>query len=386
MLKFLLEKEFKQIVRNSFMLKIILLFPCMVLLVFPWAANFEIKNINLSVIDNDHSEYSSRLVNKVISSGYFKLTDVSPDYKNALKSIETDKADIILEIPSNFENNLIREQQAKLMISANTVNGTKGGLGSAYLSGIVTDFSNEIRGKWSLSLAEGRSLSLAEEGIQAVSTSAIPIIEVVSQNRFNPHLSYKIFMVPALMVMLLTMLCGFLPALNIVGEKEAGTMEQINETPITRFTFIISKLLPYWIIGFIVLTISFGIAYFVYGLAPAGNVGTIYFFAAIYILGISGLGLVISNYSDTMQQAMFVMYFFVLILILMSGLFTPVNSMPMWAQYITTINPLKYFMQVMRLVYLKGSGISELTTELRTLGIFALVFNLWAVRSYQKTI
>lgn len=371
MLKFLLEKEFKQIVRNSFMPKIILIFPCMVLLVFPWAANFEIKNINLSVIDNDHSDYSTRLINKVTSSGYFKLTDVSPDYKKALQSIETDKADIILEIPANFESDLIREQQSKLLISANTVNGTKGGLGSAYLAGIVNDFSADIRAKW----------------IPISTTSAsIPIIEIVTQNRFNPQLNYKIFMVPALMVMVLTMLCGFLPALNIVGEKEVGTMEQINVTPITRFTFILSKLLPYWIIGFLVLTISFGIAYLIYGLVPAGSIGTIYFFAAVYILGISGLGLVISNYSDTMQQAMFVMYFFVLILILMSGLFTPVSSMPMWAQYITDINPLKYFMQVMRMVYLKGSTITQLFSQLIALGIFAMLFNLWAVVSYKKTV
>jgi ABC-2 type transport system permease protein len=369
MIKFLLEKEFKQITRNSFLPKIILVFPCMVLLVFPWAANFEIKNINLTVVDNDHSQYSTRLINKIVSSGYFRLINIPPDYKDALESIENDQSDIVLEISANFEKDLVKEQKANLMISANTVNGTKGGLGCAYLTGIVNDFSSELRSKW----------------ITQLNVASIPIIDIVSQNRFNPHLNYKIFMIPALMVMLLTMLCGFLPALNIVGEKEAGTMEQINVTPITRLTFIISKLLPYWIIGFIVLTISFGVAWIVYGLTPAGHLSTIYFFAAIYILGVSGLGLVISNYSNTMQQAMFVMYFFVLILILMSGLFTPVRSMPQWAQYLTTVNPLKYFMQVMRLVYLKGSTIRDLISELTALGCFALLFNLWAVWSYKKT-
>jgi ABC-2 type transport system permease protein len=188
------------------------------------------------------------------------------------------------------------------------------------------------------------------------------------------------------MVMLLTMLCGFLPALNIVGEKEAGTMEQMNVTPITRFTFIFSKLLPYWIIGFIVVTIGFGLAWLVYGLVPAGSLGTIYLFAAIYILAVSGLGLVISNYSETMQQAMFVMYFFMMVLIMLSGLFTPVKSMPGWAQDITIFNPLKYFMQVMRMVYLKGSGITELTTQMLALLGFALFFNTWAVLNYRKTV
>jgi ABC-2 type transport system permease protein len=349
--------------------KIILIFPCIALLILPLAANFEVKNINLSVVDNDHSQYSMQLVNKIISSGYFRLTDLSHDYKNALISIENDKADIILEIPRNFEKDFIREQSAQLLISSNTVNGTKGGLGSAYLSGIITNFASEVRSKW----------------INVSDASTIPGIEVVSQNRFNPHLNYRVFMLPALMVMLLTMLCGFLPALNIVGEKEAGTMEQINVTPITRITFILSKLIPYWIIGFIVITIGFIVAWLVYGLTPAGSLSTIYFFAAIYILVTSGLGLVISNYSNTMQQAMFVMYFFVLILILMSGLFTPIHSMPQWAQYITTLNPLKYFMQVMRLVYLKGSTIPELIPQLIALGSFAVVFNIWAMRSYTKT-
>ncbi len=370
MLKYLLEKEFKQIRRNPFLPKMIFVFPVMVLLVFPWAANFEIKNINLCVIDNDHSTYSTRLTQKVISSGYFKLTEVSDSYNRALESVERDKADIILEIPADFENNLVREQTAKVMVSANAVNGTKGGLGSYYLSGIVADFSAEIRSTW----------------IPATGNSQIPVIEMAPRFRFNPNLNYQVFMVPALMVMLLTMICGFLPALNIVGEKEAGTMEQMNVTPITRFTFIFSKLLPYWIIGFIVITIGFGIAWLVYGLVPAGSLGTIYLFAAIYILAVSGLGLVISNYSETMQQAMFVMYFFMMVLIMLSGLFTPVKSMPQWAQDITIFNPLKYFMQVMRMIYLKGSGIAELTTQMLALLGFALFFNTWAVLNYRKTV
>jgi len=370
MLKFLLEKEFKQILRNSFIPRMIIGYPLMAILVFPLAANFEVKNINLCVIDNDHSSYSRQLVQKVSSGGYFKLTEIAANYNQGLKSIETDKSDIILEIPANFEKDLVREQNAKVMISANTVNGTKGGLGSAYLSSVIADYSNQIRSQWI-----GHSQM----------TTASPIIEIVPHNQFNPHLSYKIFIVPALMVMILTLLCGFLPALNIVEEKESGTMEQINVTPITKGMFIFAKLVPYWIIGFIVLTISFGVAYFAYELIPAGNLATIYLFATIYILGVSGLGLVISNYSNTMQQAMFVIFFFMLILILLSGLFTPVESMPQWAQYVTTLNPLKYFMQVMRLVYLKGSSISELGSQLIALVTFAVVFNTLAILSYKKT-
>lgn len=368
MLKFLLEKEFKLILRNPFIPRLIIAYPLMAILIFPLATNFEVKNINLSIIDNDHSSYSRQLIQKVTSGGYFRLTNLSSDYNQSLKSMETDQSDIIFEIPQNFERTLLREQHAKLMISANAVNATKGGLGSAYLSAVIADFAKEVRSKW----------------INTAAYPSTPIIELIPTNKFNPHLKYSVFIVPALMVMILTLLCGFLPALNIVGEKESGTMEQLNVTPITKRLFIISKLIPYWIIGFTVLTISFAVAYFVYDLKPAGSLSTIYFFATIYILGVSGFGLVISNYSNSMQQAMFVIFFFMLILILLSGLFTPIESMPQWAQYITSLNPLKYFMQVMRLVYLKGSGVSELGSQLIALGSFAVVFNVMAVLSYKK--
>jgi ABC-2 type transport system permease protein len=370
MFKFLIQKEFIQLRRNPFVPRLIIMFPVVVLLVFPWAADFEMKNINLAVIDNDHTPWSQQLTQKVNSSGYIRLTNVSSGYKEALHQIETDQADVILELPAGFEKDLATTGNSKVLISSNTVNGTKGGLSSYYLLGIINDFASDVRIQ---STPSGKITN-------------IPKIEIVSQNRFNTNLNYKVFMVPALMVMILTMLCGFLPAMNIVLEKEKGTIEQMNVTPVSRFAFILSKLIPFWIIGLVVITISFGVAFLVYGLFPRGSLGTIYFFAAVYILGVSGLGLVISNYSETLQQAMFVIYFFMMILIVMSGLFTPINSMPRWAQTITWFNPLKYMMQVMRMVFLKGSGFSDLHGQFFALAGFALFFNTWAVWSYRKRI
>lgn len=213
----------------------------------------------------------------------------------------------------------------------------------------------------------------------------LPRIGISTQNLYNPHLNYKLFMVPALMVMLLTMICGFLPALNVVGEKEVGTIEQINVTPVSKLTFILAKLIPYWLIGFIVLTICFFLAWLLYGILPVGHFVTIYLFAVVFLFVVSGFGLVISNHSATLQQAMFVMWFFMLILMLMSGLFTPVHSMPEWAQLIAALNPLKYFVEVMRTIYLRGGGIVELLPQLGALMAFAVFFNLWAVRSYRKS-
>lgn len=237
------------------------------------------------------------------------------------------------------------------------------------MGAILSDFSSEIREEW----------SPKREG------AALPLINVVPQYKFNPNLDYKVFMVPALMVILLTLLTGFLPALNIVSEKEMGTIEQMNVTPVNKFTFILAKLIPYWVIGFTVLTICFGFAAFVYNILPVGSLLTIYLFSGIYILVVSGFGLVISNYSNTMQQAMFVMFFFIMILILMSGLFTPISSMPEWAKIVTIFNPLKYFIQVMRMVYLKGSVFMDLTTQMFALLGFVVFFNTWAIISYKKT-
>lgn len=368
-IKYLIEKELKQIVRNKFLPKLFIMLPTVMLLIMPWAANQEVKGLKLSVVDNDHSSFSERLIQKVDASEYFTLTDVSSSNDQALHSVESGNADIILEIEDDFEKNMTSTGFGNVMISANAVNGTKSGLGSSYLGNIVTDFSSDLREENGLNNAANRG--------QKFQTA--PYYE------FNPHLDYKVFMVPALMVMMLTLLSGFLPALNIVGEKEKGTIEQMNVTPVGKFSFILSKLVPYWGVGFLVLSYSMLLAWVLYGLVPAGNLLTIYIFASIYILVVSGLGLVISNNSATMQQALFVMFFFLMIFILMSGLFTPVSSMPMWAQYITQLNPLRYFIEVMRMVYLKGSSFTELVPHFRSLCIFALVLNMWAVISYKKS-
>jgi len=368
MLKYLIEKEFKQIFRNPVLPRVIIVLPFVVLAIFPLAANFEIRNLNLSVVDNSRSDMSAELIQKVSSSGYFHITDNSSTYKEGLRSIEQDKADLILEIPAGFEEDIVRESTTSVMISTNTVNGVKGGIGSAYLTSIIMDYNKDVMAE----LAPAQSVS---------STVGM---EVVPMYLFNPRLKYPIFMIPALMVMMLTMICGFLPALNIVLEKEKGTIEQLNVTPVNKFVFILSKLIPYWIIGFVVLTICFGVAWLFYGLAPVGNLLTIYLFVSVFVLAFSGLGLVISNYANTLQQAMFMMFFFVITFIFLSGLYTPVSNMPVWAQGISTISPLKYLMKVMRLVYLKGSFFHYLISPFLYLCGFAVLFNGWAVLSYRK--
>jgi ABC-2 type transport system permease protein len=369
MLKFLIEKEFKQLVRHSFLPKLIIMMPCVMLLLMPWVASYEVKDVNVCLVDNDRSALSARLAQKVSASTSFHLAATASGYREAMQSIESGKADLILEVLPGFERQLMREGEAEVMLSVNAVNGVKGGLGSAYLLNILSDYADELR----------------SEQLPQMGAAASGSFRVQSSYFFNPSLNYKAYMVPALMVLLITLLCGFLPALNIVSEKEAGTIEQLNVTPVGKLTFVVAKLAPYWLVGFIAISIGFVLAALLYNLTPAGSFATIYLFIGVYVLALSGFGLVISSYSSAMQQAMLVAFFFIMILVLMSGLFTPVSSMPQWAQGITIFNPLKYFMQVMRMVYLKGSGVGELTPQLLALCGFAVFSNTWAMISYKKT-
>ena len=337
MIKFLIEKEFKQLFRNSFLPKLIFIFPCMIMILMPWAANLEIKNINLNIVDNDHSVLSRRLVDKIGASTYFCLTALPDTYDEALLAIEAGSADVVLEIPRDFEKDWVKGEAPRLLVAANAVNGTKGSLGGSYLSSIISDYTRELG---------------SESSSQGLAGKPLPRVDITTQNLYNPTLNYKLFMIPAL---------------------------------IGKFTFIAAKLIPYWLIGFVVLTICFVLAWVLYGILPAGHFLTIYGMALFFLPVVSGFGLVISNHSTTLQQAMFVMWFFMLILILMSGLFTPIHSMPEWAQWITRINPLRYFVEVMRTIYLRGGGFAELLPQLGAVLVFALVFNLWAVKSYKKS-
>lgn len=367
-LPYLIEKEFKQMFRNPFLPKLFVMLPTVMLLIMPWAANQEVKGLKLGIIDSDRSTLSQRLVHKVAASKYFSLNDCSATFADAMKCINGGNTDIILNIPQGFERDLVCQGTTPVLIVANAVDGQKSGLRSSYVTGIVQDFAAELRKESGADYAPRHYASF----------------QVATRYKYNPHLDYKVFMVPALMVMMLTMLSGFLPALNIVGEKEKGTMEAMNVSPVGKVEFVFSKLIPYWVVGFFVLTYSIFLGWLIYGLAPLGSVATIYIFSMLYIIVVSGLGLVISNRSQTMQQALFLMFFFLMVFILMSGLFTPVASMPRWAQTLTYVNPLRWFIEVMRMVYLKGSSIADFATHLAVLSAFAAVTWIIAIITYKK--
>ncbi|MCD6544573.1 MAG: ABC transporter permease, partial [Flavobacteriaceae bacterium] len=202
---------------------------------------------------------------------------------------------------------------------------------------------------------------------------------------YNKTLNYKTFMVPGILVILVTMITLFLSGMNIVREKEIGTLEQMNVTPIKKHQFIIGKLFPFWVLGMVLLTVGLIIARVLFNVPMVGSLALMYLYTSVYILVILGIGLFISNFTDTQQQAMFIAWFFVVIFILMSGLFTPIESMPQWAQFLTEFNPVKYYVEVMRMVMLKGSSFIDILPQFIKTSIYAIIMNGLAVWSYKKT-
>ena len=355
-LKYLIQKEFLQMRRNAFLPRLIVAFPIVMMCVIPWVMNQEVKNVVVDVVDNDRSAQSQQLVHRIEASPYFIFHGQQPSYQSALKNVETGKADAVLVIPQDYERNMTAGRQPQVLIAANAVNGVKGGMGSNYLSQIVTS-------------------SLTPAAIQSQMSTIF---------LYNKHQNYKVYMIPALFAILMMLMCGFLPALNIVGEKEAGTIEQMNVTPVSKWAFILAKLIPYWLVALFLITICLLLSWAVYGITCQGPLPLVYLLAMLLALFFSSLGLIISNYSDTMQQAIFVMWFFVVCLLLLSGLFTPTRSMPEWAYTTTYVNPMHYFIDAVRTVFIRGGDFYDVAYQIYALTGLSTIMGVWAVWSYKK--
>ena len=327
----LLRKELLLMKRNPIIPKIIFIMPIGVMLLLPLVATMDVRNVNVTVVDNDRSQLSRRLVADMDATSELKVTHIVGTHSEAVRNVEDGKADVILTIPPHWSRDL-----SQLYVEANGVNATKG----------------------------------------------IPSVSV--KNSYNPTLNFRNFMIPALLIILLIIICGFLPALNLVSEKETGTIEAMNVTPVGRFTFVLSKLIPFWITAIFVITVGMLIGWLVYDLWPAGSVWDIYVAAILFSLVMSGLGVVIANRSATMLQAIFVMFAFIMIFQLMGGLFTPISSMPQWAQIVTYAVPPRYFNEIIRAIYLKGASMSDLWLQYVCLAGIAALISVFAAWSYKK--
>ncbi len=365
----IIQKEFLQIFRNKMMIPIIFVMPVVQLVILVYAANLEMKEINMLIINNDRSSISRRLSEKFSSSPFFKVSfGNSPKEANSL--MKKDKADIILTIPNNFEKKLIKEKAADIQLLFNAVNGTKAAVANGYCRNIIFNFNKNII---------INSPKLISEPVNYKQ------INIINRFWYNPQLDYKIYMSTGILVILITIVSMFLSSMNLVREKETGTIEQINVTPIKKFHFIAGKLIPFLIISLFELAFGLTIAKFLFNLPMLGSLPLLFSFAGVYLTVMLGIGLFMSTVTETQQQAMFIAFFFYLIFIMMSGIFTPAESMPEWAQKINYLNPVYWFMRVIRMILLKGSGFAQIKTEFFVLTGYGITILSLAVWRYRKT-
>ena len=365
---FLIQKEVLQIFRNRAILPMIFLMPVIQLLVLANAATYEIRNINVHLIDHDGSQASHQLAGKIEASPNFRITQTNPDVDVANDLLKRDLVDLIIEIPTDFERNLYRHGETALHLNINAINGVKAGLAFNYANSIILDFNQDLR------VQLGARVHKMMPGQ----------VNITSSNWFNPSMNYKTFMVPGILVLLVSMIGMFLTGMNIVREKEIGTIEQLNVTPLRKIEFVIGKILPFWLLGLFELAMGLGVGILAFDIPIVGNPTLVFLFAMVFLFVVMGIGLFISTMTDTQQQALFFAWFFMAIFTLMSGLFTPIESMPDWAQRITDFNPVAYFVKVNRTVLLKGAGWDEIKSSFGILGIYAVVINGLAVWNYRK--
>lgn len=367
---YILQKEFLQIFRNRAMLPIIFLMPVIQLLVLSYAATFEVKSTTVSLVDDDRSPTSHELIESLEASGYFTVVQTAASMQEADEAMLRGRAKVILHIASDFERTLRRERTAQIQVILNAQDGAAAGVVQAYATQAIAGFNRDIQPKF----------------VSATGTEIRPgaSIDVVPTHWFNPDLNYQTYMVPGILVLLVTMIGTFLSSMNVVREKEIGTIEQLNVTPLKKRDFIVGKLLPFWILALVELAIGLVVAKIVFAVPMLGSIPLIFALAGLYLLVMLAIGLLVSTVTDTQQQAMFLAWFFIVIFILMSGLFTPIESMPPWAQRLTLLNPIAYFIEIMRRVLLKGAGIEAVRDQVIALAVYAGVMLTLAVRQYRK--
>lgn len=365
----LLTKEFKQIFRNKFMVPVIFIIPVVQMILLTYAASLEMKDIKMAVVDQDFSQASRRLVSKFSGSPYIKINLTTNSYSEAERMLTRNRADVILHIGQDFERRLYREKQTDLQLVVNAINATEAGLINAYCTQIISGYNNIIRTDWFGMEPGGGTTAL----------------EIIPKLWYNPLLDYKIYMFSGILVIIVTLIGMMLTGLNLVREKEMGTTEQINVTPIRKYQFLFAKLVPFWIIALFELAFGLVVGRILYGLPMEGSLALLFLFTCVYLFVALGVGLFLSTISNTQQQLMFVAFFFMVTFILMSGVFTPAESMPLWAQKLNLVNPTAYFMRVIRMVLLKGSGFSDIIREFCYLSLYAVVILTVAVTNYRKT-
>ena len=371
---FLVRKEFLQIFRDHTTVFQIFMIPAIQLLVLANAATFDVKQVRMLVVDEDHTTVSSGLVERLEAGRQFRVVRYESTDATAEHALLDREVTAVLHIPRRFEEDLVRRGHAQVQLVLNAEEGSTAGIVQSNANAILASYAQEL---------DATLPAVQPAGTAAARTA---VLDLRSQRWFNPTRNYKHWMVPALMVSLTTIIGLLLTAQNITRENEIGTLEQLNVTPMTKVQFIAAKLIPFWILSVVIFSIGLAIGKLVFDIPMRGSLPLVYLAAMVYLIVVLGLGLWISTVTRTQQQAMFVAFFVMLIFLLMSGLFTPVDSMPDWAQRVAEVNPVKHFVFIMRSVLVRGAGLETVGPPMLGLAAGGLVVLTLAVLRYRKSI
>jgi ABC-2 type transport system permease protein len=363
----IVRKEILQVLRDRIMLIQIFVPPIVQLLILAQAMTFEVKHTDLALVDLDRSPASERLVERFTASGRFGVAVQTASGDRADDALLRREAGVVLRIPAGFARDLARGLAPTVQLVLNAEDGAAAGVVQSYAVQILASFSQD------------------ELGASVRPATVRPGVAIQTRTLYNPERGYLAYMAIGLLASLVTLVGILLTAQNIAREKEIGTLEQLNVTPITRGQFIAGKLIPFWMLGLVELTIGLCIIRFVFGIPFVGSVAVVYAGAAVYLLAALGLGLLVSTVAQTQQQAMFVTFFVLVTFFFLGGIFTPVASMPPWAQTVAELNPIKHFASLLRTVLIKGGSWGDVDGGIGAMAVFAAVVLPLALLRYRKT-
>ncbi len=399
----LIKKEFLQVFRNPLLLSILVVAPMVEFMIFPFCADYEIKVLNIAFIDNDHSQISKDIINSFNASDIFVSKGNLTNKKKADEMMKHDKIDLLIEIPYNFENHLYNNESTQIAITANAINSVKAGIGTGYVQEIIGGYMQDFASSHSPSNLQSMvqqvqndmpavfpttkdAAAKAQQTTRpSVSIAQKPIaINISNIYWYNEQMNYKNLIVPGILVILVTLIGCYVTALNLVREKEIGTIEQVNVTPIKRWQFLLGKMIPFWLLGMTEFMVGLVIMKFVFGISVQGSVPLLLGLTAIYLFVMLGLGFFISSVSENQLQSMFIVLFLFIVFVLLSGVFTPTEGMPGWARYINYANPMSFYIEIIKKIILKGSEFESMVRETVVLSIMAVIINTGAVLSYKE--
>lgn len=355
---YLIQKEFRQVFRDKPMLFIIFFAPIVQMIVLGFAITVDVKNVKTVIADYDNSPVSREIGRRFEHNPYFSVQGYLKGQSVIREKIDDWEAQMAIVIPQDFEEDLQRHRRPEIQLIVDGLDGNTAGIALGYARGILSGYAAD--------LIEADQ-SFARQLLNA------KLVEPETRMWYNLNLESKNYMVPGLIAVLLTLVSMFLSSMGLVREKELGTLEQLMVTPIKTWQLILGKVLPFLILGFVGLIVMLIVAFIVFQLAVKGSILLLFVLSALYLLSTLGLGIFISTLAQTQQQAMFISWFFMVFMIFMAGFFFPIDNMPPLIQKITYLDPMRYFVIILREIFLKGSSAKFLVHEILSLLGFGVV-------------